>query len=81
MRMFRFPVPRRESKHLVNHSPVVVSLALALVISVAIICGLFASFLSWRGGANPPNAFLVGGAALGGTLALGITLLAALNVL
>jgi hypothetical protein len=65
----------------VNHSSVVASLAFALAISVAIISALSATFLSWRGGANPPNAALVGGAALGGTLALGITLLVALNVL
>ena len=64
-----------------NHPSVVVSLSLALVVSIAIICALFASFLSWRGGANPPNAALTGGAALGGTLVLGITLLLALNVL
>lgn len=73
--------PSRESNLLVKHSSAVISLSLALITSVAIICGILTYLLSWIGGANPANAALRGGAALGGACAIGIALLAALNVL
>jgi hypothetical protein len=70
----------RESGLMSKHS-VVTLLSLALVVVVAVNCALLTGFLSWRGGANPPNAILKGGAAFGGTLVVGLALLSALNVL
>lgn len=47
-------------------------LAVALIAAVALICGLVTGFLSWRGGATPPNAALRGFTAFGGALTIGI---------
>jgi hypothetical protein len=64
-----------------SRSLAIAVLALALVLAVGIICALITGFLSWVGGASPANAALRGGAALGGVLAIGIALLAALGTL
>jgi uncharacterized membrane protein YqiK len=64
-----------------NQSSTPTLLALALILAVGIICALIVGFLSWVGGANPANAVLRGGGALGGALALGIALVAALGIL
>ncbi|MBB5918825.1 hypothetical protein BJY24_007737 [Nocardia transvalensis] len=58
--------------------PLVLTLSLCLVIAVGIICGMLAGFLSWIGGAKPANAALRGGAAFGGTVGLGVAVIAAL---
>lgn len=47
-------------------------LACLLIATVAAICGLIAGFLSWRGGANPSNATLVGFGAFSSSTGLGV---------
>lgn len=42
----------------------------ALILLTAVIIGVGAGVLAWAGGANPPNAILVGGASFGGTALL-----------
>ncbi|MBP1781808.1 hypothetical protein AB0B62_01410 [Micromonospora chalcea] len=43
---------------------------MAIIALTATIVGAAGGLLAWAGGANPPNAVLVAGAALGGTAAL-----------
>ncbi|MBF6548840.1 hypothetical protein [Nocardia brasiliensis] len=47
-------------------------LAIGLIVMVSVVCGLVTAFLSWRGGAKPPNAALRGFAAFGGALTIGV---------
>ncbi|MFG3620821.1 hypothetical protein [Nocardia sp. NPDC047654] len=59
-------------------NPYVLVLSLSLVVAIGVICGMLAGFLSWIGGTTPANAVLRGGAAFGGTVGLGVAVIAAL---
>ena len=63
-----------------NNGTVVV-LTLALIFSIGVNSALLTAFFSWRGGTNPAMAGLRGGAALGGTLLIGIALLNMLHLM
>ncbi|MFG3524903.1 hypothetical protein ACGF5S_31920 [Nocardia nova] len=59
-------------------NPLVLALSLCLVAAIGIICGMLTGFLSWIDGAKPATAALRGGAAFGGTVGLGVAVIAAL---
>jgi hypothetical protein len=63
------------------HPTTITALALLLVGSVGLNCALLLGFMSWRGGATPPNAALRGAAAFGSVLGLGLALLLALKLI
>jgi hypothetical protein len=56
------------------------TLWVALCILLALLVGVAAGILAWLGGQHPPVAILVGGGAFGGTVAVALTIMNALNL-